>query len=119
MDELRILSATGALGATPFDEASFRAGLARRPHLVGGDAGSNDVGPYGLGANRCYFPRSWVKHDLRLMLLGAREVGAGMAGGGGGHLGSDIGGGPHPALLPGVAAEEGVGPSRSAPVSSV
>ena len=110
MDELRILSATGALGATPFDEDSFQRGLERQPHLIGGDAGSNDVGPYGLGANRCYFPRSWVKHDLRLMLLGARQLGVPMVVGSAGHMGTDSGVDYHAALIQEIAAEEGLAP---------
>ena len=118
MDELRVLSATGALGATPFDEESYQRGLARRPHLIGGDAGSNDVGPYGLGANRCYFPRAWVKHDLRLLLLGARELGAVMAVGSAGHMGTDAGVEYHASLIREIAEEEGLAPFRMARIYS-
>lgn len=110
MDELRILSASGALGATPFDEETFQEGLARRPHLIGADAGSNDVGPYGLGANRCYFPREWVKHDLRLMLLGAVELGVPMTIGTAGHMGTDAGVDYHCELIQEIAREEGLKP---------
>jgi hypothetical protein len=110
VDELRILSATGALGATPFDEDSFRLGMARRPHAIGGDAGSNDVGPYGLGANRCYFPREWVKHDLRLMLLGARELDVPMVVGTAGHMGTDSGVDYHVSLIQEIAHEERLEP---------
>jgi hypothetical protein len=118
VDELRILSATGALGATPFDEDSFQRGLARRPHLIGADAGSNDVGPYGLGANRCYFPREWVKHDLRLMLLGARELGVPMVVGTAGHMGTDAGVDYHVSLIQEIAREERLGPFRLAKLYS-
>jgi hypothetical protein len=110
VDELRILSATGALGATPFDEDSFQRGLARKPHLIGGDAGSNDVGPYGLGANRCYFPREWVKHDLKHMLLGAIELGIPMAVGTAGHMGTNAGVDYHVELIQEIAREEGLKP---------
>lgn len=110
MDELRILSSTGALGATPFDEDSFRRGMARRPHMVGGDAGSNDVGPYGLGSNTCYFPRDWVKHDLRLMLLASREQGIPMAVGTAGHMGTDRGVDYHASIIRDIAEEEGLEP---------
>ncbi len=110
MDELRVLSATGALGATPFDDDSFRRGMERRPHVIGADAGSNDVGPYGLGANRCYFPRDWVKHDLGVMLLAAREQGIPMVIGSAGHMGTDYGVDYHTSLIQEVARENGLAP---------
>jgi len=109
---MRILSATGALGATPFDVDSFQRGLERDPHMVGGDAGSNDVGPYGLGSDTCYFPREWVKHDLRQLLLGARTHGIPMAVGTAGHMGTDNGVEYHAELIEEIAREEGLAPSR-------
>lgn len=116
MEEMRILSATGALGATPFDVDSFQRGLEREPHMVGGDAGSNDVGPYGLGADTCYFPREWVKHDLRQLLLGARKHGIPMAVGTAGHMGTDNGVEYHAELIQEIAREEGLAPFRMAKI---
>lgn len=113
---MRILSATGALGATPFDVESFHLGLQRDPHMVGADAGSNDVGPYGLGADRCYFPREWVKHDLRHLLLAARSRNIPMAIGTAGHMGTDNGVEYHAELIREIAAEEGLGPFRMAKI---
>ncbi len=110
MDELRVLSATGALGATPMDEDSFWRGVERDPHLIGADAGSNDVGPYGLGADVCYFPREWVKHDLRLMLLASRRRGVPMAIGSAGHMGTDKGVDYAVAILEEIAREENLPP---------
>lgn len=106
MDELRILSATGALGATPMDEDSFWRGVERHPHLIGADAGSNDVGPYGLGADTCYFPREWVKHDLRLMLLASRQRGIPMTVGSAGHMGTNKGVDYTVSILEEIAQEE-------------
>jgi hypothetical protein len=106
VEELRVLSATGALGATPMDEDSFWRGVERRPHVIGADAGSNDVGPYGLGANLCYFPREWVKHDLRLMLMASRKHGVPMVVGTAGHMGTDSGVDYHVSILDEVAREE-------------
>lgn len=114
MEELRILSATGALGATPMDEDSFWRGVAREPHLIGADAGSNDVGPYGLGANTCYFPREWVKHDLRLMLIASRQRNVPMVVGSAGHMGTDSGVDYHASILEEIAREERVTPFRLA-----
>ena len=65
--EFRVLSATAILGYG-FPEKSFRAGLARKPHLIGADAGSTDPGPYYLGAGKAFTNRSGVKRDLRFML---------------------------------------------------
>src|SRR5690606_29163455 len=116
MEEMRILSATGALGATPFDVESFQLGLRRDPHMVGADAGSNDVGPYGLGADRCYFPREWVKHDLRQLLLAARSRKIPMAVGTAGHMGTDNGDEYHAELIREIAVEEGLEPFRMAKI---
>ncbi len=114
MEELRILSATGALGATPMDEDSFWQGVAREPHVIGADAGSNDVGPYGLGADTCYFPRDWVKHDLRLMLVASRQRGIPMVVGSAGHMGTDKGVDDTVSILEEIAREERLVPFRLA-----
>jgi hypothetical protein len=118
VNEMRVLSATGALGATPFDVDSFQRGLERDPHMVGADAGSNDVGPYGLGANTCYFPREWVKHDLRQLLLGARARGIPMAVGTAGHMGTNYGVDYHASLIEEIAREEGLAPFKLAKIYS-
>ena len=49
MPEIRLLSTSGILGYG-FPEESLKAGLARKPHMVGCDGGSSDPGPYYLGA---------------------------------------------------------------------
>jgi hypothetical protein len=84
--EFRVLSTTAILGYG-FPEKSFRAGLARKPDLIGADAGSSDPGPYYLGAGKSFTNRSGVKRDLRFMLTeGVRRgipVVIGTAGGSG------------------------------------
>lgn len=70
--ELRILSPTAILGYG-FPESSFRAGLAREPHLIAVDAGSVDPGPYYLGAGVSFTDRAAVSRDLRLILAAGRE----------------------------------------------
>ncbi len=84
--EFRVLSATAILGYG-FPEASFRAGLAKKPHLIGADAGSTDPGPYYLGAGKSFTDRSAVKRDLRFMLKAGVGLGVpvvvGTAGGSG------------------------------------
>ena len=72
MDEMRVFSATGVIGYG-YLESSLKAGMARNPHFLGGDAGSTDLGPYYLGAGESFTSRPMVKRDIRLMLLAARE----------------------------------------------
>ncbi len=86
MDECRILSPLGMLGYG-FPAESFQAGLARRPHVIGADAGSTDGGPHKLGAGVGIVSRAATKKDLGVMLRGGLEVEApvivGSAGGSG------------------------------------
>lgn len=107
MDEMRVLAATGVMGSG-FLESSFEAGLARRPHFIGCDAGSTDPGPYCLGAGKMAFARPAVKRDLRLMLKGARRLGIPLLIGSCGTAGGD----PHLAwtadILAEIAREEGL-----------
>ena len=67
---LRILSASGQLGYG-IPEPAFRAGLARKPHLIGADMGSVDPGPYYLGAGQLATARRSSKRDLGLAITGA------------------------------------------------
>ncbi len=84
---LRVLSASGQLGYG-IPEKAYRAGLERRPHIVGADMGSVDPGPYYLGAGRLATSRRSTKRDLKLVITGALAQGtpviigtAGTAGG--------------------------------------
>ncbi|MGQ0663046.1 MAG: acyclic terpene utilization AtuA family protein [Pseudomonadota bacterium] len=70
MQEFRLLSTSGLLGYG-FPEASLKAGLARRPHMIGVDGGSTDPGPYYLGSGKCVNSRLAMKRDLALMLRAA------------------------------------------------
>ncbi|WP_003544822.1 acyclic terpene utilization AtuA family protein [Desulfotomaculum nigrificans] len=72
MNEFRVLSPTAILGYG-FPEESFRAGLARDPHLIAVDAGSTDPGPYYLGAGVSFTDRAAVKRDLELMIEAGLE----------------------------------------------
>ncbi|MFJ7949709.1 acyclic terpene utilization AtuA family protein [Streptomyces sp. NPDC096354] len=86
MDEIRVLSATAILGYG-FPDASFEAGLERRPHVIAADAGSSDPGPYYLGAGESFTDRIAVKRDLERMITAGRRLGIpvviGSAGGAG------------------------------------
>ena len=69
----RVLSPTAILGYG-FPEESFRRGLAKRPDLIGVDAGSTDPGPYYLGAGKSFTSRAAVKRDLEFLLGGATAL---------------------------------------------
>ena len=71
--EVRVLSATGVLGSG-FKESSLAAGMQKRPHFIGVDAGSTDPGPFSLGTGKTAFPARSVKRDLRLLIKAARAA---------------------------------------------
>jgi hypothetical protein len=71
--ELRVLSPTAILGYG-FPEASFKAGMDRKPDLIAVDAGSTDPGPYYLGSGKSFTDRAFVKRDLRYMLIAGRKL---------------------------------------------
>ena len=82
-----MVSTSGLLGYG-FPEASLRAGVARRPDIIGVDGGSTDPGPYYLGSGKSVTSVLAMKRDLRLMLGAALEAGIplviGSCGGAGG-----------------------------------
>lgn len=88
MEELKIVSINGCLGYG-YEFASLQAGIAEQPHLVGGDAGSTDPGPYYLGSGTSLVKREQIRRDLSFALRAARAAGVplviGSAGMGGGN----------------------------------
>ncbi|MEY9873066.1 hypothetical protein ABH931_002547 [Streptacidiphilus sp. MAP12-33] len=99
-EEIRILAATAILGYG-FPDASFAAGLARRPHVIAADAGSTDPGPYYLGAGESFTDRTAVRRDLERMLTAARSLGIPVVVGSAGGAGAA----PHLAWLREIADE--------------
>lgn len=87
MKEIRMLSTSGILGYG-FPEESLKAGLARKPHVIGVDGGSVDPGPHYLGSGKPFCSPQAIQRDLRLMLNAAIDAGAtlviGSCGGAGG-----------------------------------
>jgi hypothetical protein len=98
--EVRVLSATGVCGSG-FKESSITAGMVRKPHFIGCDAGSTDPGPAPLGTGTPAFPRRAVKRDLRLMIKAAREAGVPLLIGSAGTAGGE----PHLALVRDIVLE--------------
>ncbi len=70
---LRVMAASGQLGYGIPDPA-FKAGLERKPHLIGADMGSIDPGPYYLGAGKMAQSDTMVRADLAKCLQGARKL---------------------------------------------
>lgn len=73
--ELRFVSPVSILGYG-IPKESLKNAVARRPHIIGVDAGSTDIGAYFLGTGHPYMNRSAVKRDTRLLLEAQRETGA-------------------------------------------
>lgn len=88
---MKILTPTGHLGYTPIQEESFTTGMARNPDAIIADSGSDDIGPYPLGADVRHSPRDWQVHDLELMLLAARRLKVPMIVGSASDTGTDRG----------------------------
>jgi hypothetical protein len=70
--EIRVLAATGVLGAG-FKVESLNRGIGLKPTFIACDAGSTDSGPAYLGSGKPKLSREACKRDLRL-LLKARDT---------------------------------------------
>ena len=71
----RVLSATAFLGYG-FPEESLSRGVARDPHVIACDAGTNDAGPFYLGAEQSITSYAACKRDIQLMLRASQVTGA-------------------------------------------
>ena len=98
--EIRLLSTSAILGYG-FPEASLKAGLDRKPDMIGVDGGSVDPGPHYLGVGKPFCSPIAIRRDLRLMLNAAIRQGIplviGTCGG--------AGGAPHLKLVADMARE--------------
>ncbi|UFN47112.1 DUF1446 domain-containing protein [Roseomonas sp. OT10] len=105
--ELRLVSINGCLGYG-YEFSSLEAGIAQAPHLVGGDAGSTDPGPFYLGSGTSLVKREQVRRDLGFALTRARAAGVplmiGSAGMGGGNPNLEF----VREMLVGIARENGL-----------
>lgn len=71
MDEVVGLAPSGSMGSG-YNLDAFKHGMAARPHFIGQDAGSTDMGPYYHGTGATFLPLATYKHDLATMLRAAR-----------------------------------------------
>jgi len=73
---LSCLVATGHLGYSPLHPETFWRGLEQfAPNAVIADSGSCDIGPEPLASGRASTSAEWQKHDIEILLLGARQQG--------------------------------------------
>src|SRR6476469_1457719 len=71
MDEIVGLAPSGSMGSGYNLEACKR-GIESKPHFIGQDAGSTDMGPYYHGTGATFLPLATYRHDLSIMLRAAR-----------------------------------------------
>ncbi|MGO4739925.1 acyclic terpene utilization AtuA family protein [Bosea sp. 2KB_26] len=86
---LRILCPNGHLGFAPSRRGSFDNGIEAAPDIVACDSGSCDIGPVPLGMDGTASPLAWQRHDVEMMLLGARPRGLPVIIGSAGDTGTD------------------------------
>ena len=73
---LSCLVATGHLGYSPLHPETFWQGLEQfEPKAVIADSGSCDIGPEPLASGKASSSPEWQKHDIEILLLGARQQG--------------------------------------------
>ena len=70
---MRLLGASGQLGYG-IPAASFKAGIERKPDLIGCDMGSIDIGPTYLGKGEMATSPASTRRDLRRVLNAARGL---------------------------------------------
>ena len=91
MKPVKILCPTGHLSFTPLEKESFLRGCGQSPDFIIADAGSCDIGPRPLGADRHVSLEAWQRHDLTIMLREARRLGIPMIVGSASDTGTDRG----------------------------
>lgn len=105
---LRILCPNGHLGFAPSRRGSFDHGIEAAPDIVACDSGSCDIGPVPLGMDGTASPLAWQRHDVEMMLLGARPRGLPVIIGSAGDTGTDSRVDRFVALVQDIAREHGL-----------
>ena len=112
MKPVKILCPTGHLSFTPLEKESFLRGCAQEPDFIIADAGSCDVGPRPLGADRHVSLEAWQRHDLTIMLREARRLGIPMIVGSASDTGTDRGVDQFVGIIRAAAEEWGLAPFK-------
>jgi len=85
---------------------SYWMAVGEQPDAIVADAGSGDIGADYLGSGAEYNPREWEKHDLRLMLVAARQLGVPMIVGSAGGAGTNASVDRYAEIIREIATEE-------------
>src|SRR5262245_26818798 len=72
IEEVNGLAPSGSMGSG-YNVDAFERGLGAKPHFIGQDAGSTDMGPYYHGTGATFLPLATYRHDLSIMLRAARR----------------------------------------------
>lgn len=118
MRPFTIACPTGHLAFTPLERESFYAGCRLGPDAIVADAGSCDIGPRPLGADRHVSLEVHQRHDLEAMLLEARRLGVPMIVGSASDTGTDRGVDQFVRLIREIATEHRLPPFRLAAIYS-
>src|SRR5258707_11897238 len=103
--EIRVLAATGVLGAG-FKVESLNRGIALQPTFIACDAGSTDSGPAYLGSGQPKLSREACARDLRLLLKARDTLKVPLIIGSCGTRRRDVGGDWMALIARGIASEE-------------
>jgi hypothetical protein len=103
--EIRVLAATGVLGAG-FKVESLNRGIALEPTFIACDAGSTDSGPAYLGSGKPKLSREACARDLRLLLKARDALKVPLIIGSCGTSGRDLGVDWMALIARGIASEE-------------
>ena len=106
MKKFSILCPNGHLGYAPIEEDSYRIGLKRKPQAICSDSGSCDIGPEPLGSDTPASLERWQRHDIALMLEGARKLDVPMIIGSASDTGTNTGVDRYVEFLKDAAAEK-------------
>lgn len=112
MKPVKILCPTGHLSFTPLEKESFLRGCEQAPDFIIADAGSCDIGPRPLGADRHVSHEAWQRHDLTIMLREARRLGVPMIVGSASDTGTDRGVDQFVDIIRAAAEEWGLAPFK-------
>ncbi|PWB71488.1 MAG: glutamate mutase [Anaerolineales bacterium] len=110
---LSCLVATGHLGYSPLHPETFWRGLEQfEPRAVIADSGSCDIGPEPLASGRASSSAEWQKHDIEILLQGARQNGIPLIISSASDTGTNEGVDQYAQIVRELAAEHRLGPLK-------
>lgn len=110
---LSCLVGTGHLGYSPLHPETFWRGLEQfDPKAVIADSGSCDIGPEPLASRKASSSAEWQKHDIEVLLLGARQKGIPLIIASASDTGTNSGVDQYAQIVRDLAAEHRLGPLK-------